>query len=124
MLELAPLLGVVLPLEWTDNEFTAQMTGDVRADNAHALLIRLLQEKANKGPLLIVIEDAHWLDSGSLALLLLVSQRVQPLLLLVATRPMSVPLPTDYEELLGAASTQHLALDAPDARRDARAGVR
>ena len=43
---LAPLLDSVLPLDLPDNELTAQMSGQVRADNTRELLVRLLQAAA------------------------------------------------------------------------------
>jgi tetratricopeptide (TPR) repeat protein len=58
----------------------------------------------------LVIEDAHWLDSASWALLRLVSQEVQPVLLIVATRPLPQPIPTAYEQLSKAATTDLLQL--------------
>lgn len=94
--ERAPLLNVVLPLEWPDNELTGQMTGEVRADNTRELLLALLQPFT---PLLLVLDDAHWLDSASWALALAVSQRVNPLLFVVVTRPFPQPWPDDYARL-------------------------
>ncbi len=99
-LRVAPLLNAVLSLDLPDNELTAQMTGQVRADNTHALLTRLLQRLAAAGPLLLLLEDAHWLDSASWALTLAVSRGVQPLLMVISTRPLGDPLPADYRQLL------------------------
>jgi class 3 adenylate cyclase len=110
VLQLSPLLSTVLALEWPDNEFTRGMTGKARADKMHEMLVRLLQATADQAPIVLVMEDLHWLDSGSLALLLLASQRVQPLLLVVSTRPMTEPLPADYSQLLQAPTTQTLQL--------------
>src|SRR6185369_7927256 len=97
---LTPLLNVVLPLESPDNEMTQQMTGQVRGDNTRHLLLRLLQAFAAQTPKLLVLEDTHWLDTASWALASLASQRIKSLLLVVATRPLSDPLPTEYLQLL------------------------
>jgi class 3 adenylate cyclase len=110
VLQLSPLLSTVLALEWPDNECTRGMTGKTRADKTHEILVRLLQATADQAPIVLVMEDLHWLDSGSLALLLLASQRVQPLLLVASTRPMTEPLPADYSQLLQAPTTQTLQL--------------
>ncbi|MGH9942186.1 MAG: AAA family ATPase, partial [Pyrinomonadaceae bacterium] len=107
---LAPLLNVVLPLQWADNEFTQQLAGKVRADQTHELLLRLLQDAAAASPLALIVEDLHWLDSGSLALLL-VTQRVSPVLVCATTRPLGDPLPADYGALLRAEGTEHIVLD-------------
>jgi tetratricopeptide (TPR) repeat protein len=108
---LAPLLNVVLPLDLPDTELTAQMSGQVRADNTHKLLLRLLQVTASQAPTLLVLEDAHWLDSASWALARLVGQDVRSILLVIATRPLSEPVPLEYRQLLYAPGVQRITLD-------------
>jgi class 3 adenylate cyclase len=108
---LAPLLTAVLPLDMADNEITAQMTGQVRADNTHELLVRLLQAAAGQTPTALILEDSHWLDSASWALAGLVSQRVQPLLMLITARPVAGPPPAGYAELLQNPATRRLVLE-------------
>lgn len=120
LLRLVPLLDVILPLDLPDNEITAQMTGKVRADNTRQLLVELLQKVTQRGqnqperPYLLALDDAHWLDSASWALALLVNQRIQPfdpLLLILAARPMSQPWPVEYGRLREGAGVRLLALD-------------
>ena len=110
---LAPLLNVVLPVDFPDSELTVHMTGEVRANNTRELLVALLNAAARAagGPLLIVLEDAHWLDSASWALARLVSRHVHPALLVTVTRPLSDPLPAEYAYLHSAPDTRHLSLD-------------
>jgi class 3 adenylate cyclase/predicted ATPase len=113
---LAPLLNAVLPLDLPENELTAQMNGSVRADNTRDLLIQLLQSAVARAPRLLILEDAHWLDSASWALALAVSERVRPLLLVIAQRPLGAavpqpPAPAEYERLRAAAGVR-LHLDA------------
>jgi class 3 adenylate cyclase/tetratricopeptide (TPR) repeat protein len=112
---LMPLLDNVLPLELPDNQLTAQLTGEVRADNTQELLVRLLQA-ATTGPggsasLLLVLDDAHWFDSASWALVRKVVARVRPLLLVLATRPLVEPLPEDYRRLRQDPAAEHLRLE-------------
>ncbi|NOH01554.1 MAG: adenylate/guanylate cyclase domain-containing protein [Chloroflexi bacterium] len=64
----APLLAPVLSLDTQDNSLTGQMTGQVRAENTSALLISILKMFIGDAPKLLVLEDAHWFDSSSLAL--------------------------------------------------------
>jgi class 3 adenylate cyclase/tetratricopeptide (TPR) repeat protein len=113
IIRLAPLLNVVLPLDLPENELTAQMTGMVRADNTQQLLTRLLQTVGVSGgnPLLLVIEDAHWLDSASWALMQQVVSEVQPVLLVIALRPLPEPIPGEYRYLISMPTTEHLKLD-------------
>ncbi len=110
LLKLIPLLNAVLSLGLSDNGLTAQMGGEARAHNTHKLLIHLLQTAADLNPTMIIIEDAHWLDSASWALLRQVCQNVQPLLLIIVIRPLPKPWPVEYDDILKVDSTQHLKL--------------
>ncbi len=103
---LLPLLGAVLPLRLGDNALTAEMTGDVRADNTRRLLVSLLAEAAREQPLVLVIEDAHWLDSASAALLLDVARELPAALVAITARPDT----TDLRPLRALATVAHLAL--------------
>jgi class 3 adenylate cyclase/tetratricopeptide (TPR) repeat protein len=84
---LIPLLSSVLPAPIPDNEWTAAMTGDVRADNTTMLFTRVLSLLTAREPALLVVEDAHWLDSSSRAVLRRVVRSVPRLLTIVTTRP-------------------------------------
>jgi class 3 adenylate cyclase/tetratricopeptide (TPR) repeat protein len=115
MARLAPLLNSVLPLDLPDNELTVQLAGEVRADNTRQLLMRLLQAAATgpgggASPLLLVMDDAHWLDSASWALTRQVLAQVRPLLVVLATRPLMEPLPDDYRLLRQDPATERLQL--------------
>ncbi len=116
LLRLAPLLDAVLLLDMPDNDLTAQMSGDARADNTRELLVRLLQATVGDKPLLLILEDAHWLDSASWALARRVNRDVQPLLLVIAARPLRVSpgdqLPEAYVHLRDAPGTHFVRLGA------------
>ncbi len=107
---MAPLVSGVLPITLPDNELTAAMPGDVRAANTRRLLLSVLRAAAESGPLVIALEDAHWLDSSSWGLLLEATQAVSPLLALVTTRPMADPAPAEYGRLMAAAGDLRLRL--------------
>lgn len=109
---LAPLLNTVLAIDLPENDATRHMTGKVRADNTHQLLARLLQYEAGAEPLAIAIEDAHWMDSASWALTVLLRREVDPLLLVLATRPPGDREPAEYTQLTSAPTTHHLHLAA------------
>ncbi|MEM7032893.1 MAG: AAA family ATPase [Chloroflexota bacterium] len=111
LFRLAPLLNTVLSLELPENEFTRQMSGQIRAENTRLLLVRLLHQMAQKMPLIIILEDAHWLDSASWALVDWVRRDVNPVLLMIASRPLTDPLPTIYQNLQQAETTHRLILD-------------
>jgi class 3 adenylate cyclase/tetratricopeptide (TPR) repeat protein len=83
----APLLADVLALAEADNERTAEMRGEVRAENTRAVMRALLERAATERPTLLVLEDRHWFDSASAALLLALAQAELPLLLVSTSRP-------------------------------------
>ncbi|MEQ1866977.1 MAG: adenylate/guanylate cyclase domain-containing protein, partial [Micropepsaceae bacterium] len=109
---LAPLLDGVLRLNLTDNELTAEMSGDARAASTIRLLVAVLQKVAETGPTLLVVEDAHWLDASSWALLIETVKTVHPLLIVVATRPADEWSAPKYAELLKAVGDGKLTLSA------------
>lgn len=86
-LRLAPLLDSVLSIDLPDNEVTSQLAGEVRADNTRDLLVSLLRREASTGPLMVVLEDAHWLDSASWSLVLRARREIPSLLIGVTMRP-------------------------------------
>ena len=110
LVSFAPLLNIFLPLDFPEDAIIAQMGEVARSDNIHDLVIRLLQETAVSTPLLLVIEDAQWIDSASSSLLGLVQRTVSPLLIVVTTRPQPIPLPVGYSRLLEHPDTYHLVL--------------
>ncbi len=112
LVRLAPLLNSVLPIKVIDNETTILLGGQARAEQTRSLLVQLLQASINRSPKVLIIEDAHWLDSASWALLLAVSQQVKPLLLVIATRPLEEPTPAEYKQMLQAGNVRHLRLDS------------
>ena len=85
----APLLDVALGLEPHDNELTARMPEQARAQQTRELLLGILDFEP--GPVVMLVEDAHWLDSASLGFLT-EALRTRPGLLVVATlRPLDQP---------------------------------
>ncbi len=107
----APLLNVVLPISLPENDFTSAMTSEVRGGNIRDLLVGLLQHEAEQDPILITLEDLHWLDSASWTLLSDVVRRVRPLLLAVNTRPFMPPVPAQFKELAELPETTFIRLD-------------
>ncbi len=106
----APLLNSVLPLELPDNELTSQVTGVARSDLTDAFLIALLSEAAASSPLVLILEDAHWMDSLSWALLAQVVDGVEPLVVVLSTRPPEQDLVAEYESLVATEGTFHKVL--------------
>jgi adenylate cyclase len=89
-----PLLGPLLDLPLPESELTRGLETSQRKAALEALLVECLRLRLRPGggyraPLLIVLEDIHWLDGLSRDLLAAVARAVAelPLLLVVAARP-------------------------------------
>lgn len=108
LLPLAPLLNPLLGLDIPQTALTAAMEGAALAENTQHLLVSLLQSAAPSG-LVLLLEDAHWFDSASWRLALLVSRQIKRLLLVLATRPLAEP-PAEFTALLAMSSTRRLPL--------------
>lgn len=87
--DLAPLLDRVLNLPMSDNDRTRSMPAMVRKGVLEQFLERCLRRRAATGPICIVIEDVHWIDSLSYDLLSTLSRAVHglPVLIVLAYRP-------------------------------------
>jgi predicted ATPase/class 3 adenylate cyclase len=84
----APLLAPVLNLPIADSELTAALDPQTRDEQLRFLLLDCLCDRAAGGPLLLVLEDCHWIDPASQALLEFLARNLadQPVLLVVTAR--------------------------------------
>jgi tetratricopeptide (TPR) repeat protein len=109
---MAPLLNVVLPFYFPDNEITSQLSGEVRANQTHDLCISLFKHATASRPYLLIVEDAHWLDSASWVLLRLISREVPSLLIVTVMRPVHDPVQPDLARMLARPNVQTLSLES------------
>lgn len=88
-----PLLGDVLGLPLEETPLTRSLDPQLRQSATQSLVVELL--RGAEGPLLLVLEDAHWLDGPSWALTLAVARGLanRPVLLLLTSRPVEPPPP-------------------------------
>ena len=112
LLRYAPLLTVLLPVAIPENDFTSALTGETRGGNIRELLLRILQYEASQSPLLIVMEDLHWVDSASWIFLSDIYQKVRPLMLVLTTRPLQPPIPQEYKVIADKSDTHFIKLEA------------
>jgi predicted ATPase/class 3 adenylate cyclase len=84
-----PLLGAVLNLPISDNELTASFDAKLRKESLESLLVDCLRKRAHSMPLLLVLEDCHWLDPLSHDLLEVIGRQIVdlPVLIAIAYRP-------------------------------------
>jgi len=85
----APLLASLLDLPIADNDLTASFDPKLRKTSLEALLVECLRARAKREPLLLVLEDCHWLDPLSRDLLEAFARTLPALrvLILLAYRP-------------------------------------
>ncbi len=84
-----PLLNVVLDLHIPENNFTENLEPKIRQSALHALLEDCLKAAVGEAPLLLVIEDLHWIDALSHELLEQLAKALTnyPVCFLLAYRP-------------------------------------
>lgn len=98
-----PLLNAVLPLDFPENTLTSQMAGTDRANSSRKLFLRLLLKFAEQDahrPVVLLLEDAHWLDSSSWALILDLNRADPRILIVLASRFQTDGAVPEYKELL------------------------
>jgi len=88
-----PLLGDALGLPVADNDLTASFDAPLRRESLQALVVDVVRWRARQSPLLLVLEDAHWLDDLSRELARSVAAAIAdcPVLFLTVYRPVEVP---------------------------------
>lgn len=87
----APLLNDILHLELPEAAITAGLDPELRKESLTTLIIEILRAGMRNEPLLLAIDDAHWLDTLSWQLVLQVARACAAagtrLLLALAARP-------------------------------------
>lgn len=111
LLRYMPLLTVLFPISIPENDFTSSLTGETRGGNIRELLVRILQYEAGLAPLLIVLEDLHWIDAASWIFLADVYQKVRPMMLVLTTRPLQPPVPQEYKTIADKSDTHFVKLE-------------
>ena len=101
-----PLLEPVVGLPIPDNDLTRAFDAKLRKTSLEGLLAVCLSARAAHQPLVIVLEDCHWLDELSRDLLVTLARSVSHLrvLIVLAYRP-----PSDVGEALGVETMPHFS---------------
>ena len=93
-----------------DGAVTPGLSGDARAEATRDLLAATLDALAHRTPTVIAIDDAHWLDSASLALVLRLAVAPGPLLLVIASRPLAESGRVELDRLVALPDCHHLRI--------------
>ena len=96
LVERVPLLGTLLNLPIPDNDLTRSFDASLRKASLEALIVDCVRARAGEHPILIVLEDVHWLDPLSRDLIEAVARAVPDVaaLVLMVYRPPSADAPT------------------------------
>lgn len=88
-----PLLAPVVGIEIPDTELTASFDAKLRKGSLEDLLGRCLRARAEIEPLVVVLEDCHWIDELSRDLLEVLARAAGslPVLFMLAYRPAERP---------------------------------
>ncbi|RIK33150.1 MAG: hypothetical protein DCC55_35520 [Chloroflexi bacterium] len=117
-----PFLGALVNLHWPGSPYE-RLEPQLRFENTLSALKMLLLAESLRQPVLLLLEDAHWLDEDSRAFLALLTRNVDayPLAVIVTTRPPeegdAPPLPTEIvqqEIVLASLSTTEIGELARD----------
>jgi class 3 adenylate cyclase/tetratricopeptide (TPR) repeat protein len=84
----APVLAPVMNLPMPDTDLTAQLDPSGRDQLLRSTLLACLLDRAATGPLIVLLEDCHWIDPASLALLDFLARHIAdlPVLIVVTSR--------------------------------------
>ena len=110
LLELLPLVNSIIPMELPETAFTRQLEGEVRATQTTRIIVEILKRSQTFPHIVIVVDDAHWLDSASWSVLLNVSRELSPLMMLLVTRPIAAPT-KEAIQLIGSEFSTRIVMD-------------
>jgi len=97
-----------------------ELSGEARAEATRDLLAEQLASVAADSPTLVVLEDAHWLDSASLALATRIATAPGRLRLVITTRPLAEAGHAELERLAATAGCERIRI-GPLAAAEVRA---
>jgi len=110
----APLLNELLVLEIPESPRTQGLPPEARQESVRALVAEILSASATDQPLVILLDDVHWLDSLSWEMAIASARAFvrHPVLMLLTHRPFGSVEPPGITTLSGLAGTKRLSLGA------------
>ena len=104
------LLSAALGIQLAESAQTRQLTARRRAEVVRELVVHLMDNMAADGPLLLVLDDVHWIDTATWGLVRAVFERIDGLRLLMASRPADDTSCEDEAELRQSPGVETLEL--------------
>ncbi len=108
------LLESIIATPVEDTYLTAGMEPAIRMENTQQLLTAILRDAPRSAPLVVVLDDGHWMDSSSWAMAERAGREITSLMVVIGTRPFSEaagnPPPDEYLRLLEQEDTTHVNL--------------
>ena len=105
-----PLLNAVIPgLNLPETPRIQQMTAQMRSESTQMLLVNILRRIVGPGSV-IILDNAHWLDSASWALTVAVRQQIPGILIILALRKMGDKVPFELNQLMHHSGTTNISL--------------
>jgi class 3 adenylate cyclase/tetratricopeptide (TPR) repeat protein len=112
------LLDSIITTPVEDTYLTAGMEPGVRMENTYQLLASIVRDAPRSAPLMIVLDDGHWMDSSSWAMAERAGREIRDLMVVIGTRPFSEaaanPPPDEYRRLREQDETAHIVLGELD----------
>ncbi|HYH92979.1 MAG TPA: AAA family ATPase, partial [Candidatus Saccharimonadales bacterium] len=93
LVERAPLLSTMLGVDIPETDLTSALDAKVRKASLEDLITTCLRARTSREPVVLVLEDCHWIDALSRDLLEVVGRGVAdlPVLVVLAYRPAGEP---------------------------------
>ena len=105
-----PLLNEIFGLDLEESDQLLQMQNEIRAENIHTLMAYILREIADGRTLIIIIDDAHWMDSASWLLLDSIARSVAEVIFIMALQNFVGKPPNSYTRLATLSSVDEIKL--------------
>jgi class 3 adenylate cyclase/tetratricopeptide (TPR) repeat protein len=107
---LIPLLGRILGFEFPETARTEQVRGQARAEVVRDMLLHVAAKRTARSPMMLAIEDGHWLDAASWSLISALLAHVGNTLVVLTTRP-TPQAPGELRDLLAREGTVLIDLE-------------
>jgi len=122
---LAPFINAIIPGALPESSWTERMEGEGRAEHTRSLLILLLRRYAAAGaPVVILLDDVHWMDSASVALLEALADSAPELFIALGVQPVGGRTTPIFERIYDRPGARYISVDPLPERAAARVAAR